>query len=813
MKNFDPGTVQNSYSRKFIFLLIFIVIGDILTHILTSLLPEKISQYAIISEAIFFIIVVSPILYLFFYRPHQKILSEHEQTLRTLEIKIEDLNKSERQYRSLFEASLDAVMLTAPDGRILAANVSACGLFERTEAELIEVGRIGLMDESDSRWSEALEVRKHTGKFVGELSFKRKNGNTFPAEISSRIFTDINNNVLSSMVIRDITKRIENEEALRINEHKYRQLVENLQEGIWVIDKEADTVLVNTRLCEILGYSKDEMIGKSLFTFVEKEQFTRTSESLERRKNGIREHRELSMKRKNGEMITISLETYPVFDNNKIYNGAVAAVTDITEQKQVFNTLFESEERYRQLVLTSPAPILVHQNGLITFVNNAALIMFGAENEDELLGTKVIDRVHPEFVEIVKQRVKLITKENQKAQLLEEKLLKLDGTIIYAEVAATQIILNGMPAVQIVLLDVTDRKLQEEMLKKTNEEIGKLFLAVEQNPTSIVITDDNGTIEYVNPKFTAVTGYTLDEARGKTPRILKSGESTKREYEILWKTIKSGKEWKGEFHNRRKDGSLYWERASIAPVKDMNGKTTHFIAIKEDVTERKQSEAEIISSRDQLRQLALRVEQIREEERTTIAREIHDELGQNLTGLKMKLTWLSKKLVKDQLLQDQVLKMRELVDITIQEVRRIATELRPGVLDELGLGAAMTWHGKKFEEESGIECLVSISPEIDKLSQQYSTALFRIFQESLTNVGRYAEATLVKTKLSIFNDMFWLEITDNGIGIDDKKLTDPTSIGLLGMKERVLALGGTLTIKGAPKVGTTITATIPVKQQ
>jgi PAS domain S-box-containing protein len=746
-----------------------------------------------------------------------------------------------------------------------------------------------------------------------------------------------------------------------------------------------------------------------------------------------------------------------------IVNGKfVTSFFDITNQKKAEESLRESEQRYRALVSTSPAPIVVHQEGKIIFVNDAAVKMFNAAEERQLLGTPVVDRVHPDDVDVVKKRIQNISEKGQDAPLIEEKLLKMDGTVIDAEVAASQVILNGKNAVQIVLLDVTSRKNQERIVKRTLDENRKLSLAVEQSPSSIVITDLDGNIEYVNPRFSAITGYTREDVIGKNPRILKSGETTPEEYRKLWETISNGKEWRGEFHNKKKNGEYYWELASISPVKNEQNILTHFVAVKEDITsrkkvetelqasetkyrllvenldegiwvidkdavttfvnprmaeilgytteemvgkklfyflkesdlqrvndsiqkrkdgirehsvsaivrkdrkqiivsvetypivnerneyngavaaltditerkraeeelrkseshlrsiyngttlglavgdltgrfleinpalrrilgydiaelqrysiseitypddrakdaalfkevlegrtdhyeiekrfyhkngniiwaliavslvfdldkkpmyaiamidditDRKRNENELRDSRNQLRLLASRIEQIREEERTAIAREIHDELGQNLTGLKMKLSWITKRLSGNQELVEATQRMRDLVDTTIKDVRRISTNLRPGVLDELGLGAALIWHSKKFEEETGIEPFVEIDPDVGTVSREVSTALFRIFQESLTNIARHSGATTVNAKLTLSGNTLNLEISDNGSGIEEKALNDPLSIGLLGMKERALALHGEVKITRHPGTGTSVIASIPL---
>ncbi len=235
-----------------------------------------------------------------------------------------------------------------------------------------------------------------------------------------------------------------------------------------------------------------------------------------------------------------------------------------------------------------------------------------------------------------------------------------------------------------------------------------------------------------------------------------------------------------------------------------------FLATMVDITERKQAEHALQTSRDQLRILASHLAQVREEERTSIAREIHDELGQTLTALKMNISGLAKKMSSDADAHDQLMSMCASVDDAIRTVRHIATELRPGVLDELGLGAAVEWHARAFMKQSGIECSIDIDPNVDALPHQISTAMFRIFQESLTNVARHSGATHITTTLAINDKVLYLQVTDNGCGIPESLASGPKSIGLLGMKERALSLGGEVLISGAPDSGTTVTATIPL---
>jgi len=215
----------------------------------------------------------------------------------------------------------------------------------------------------------------------------------------------------------------------------------------------------------------------------------------------------------------------------------------------------------------------------------------------------------------------------------------------------------------------------------------------------------------------------------------------------------------------------------------------------------------------QLRNYALRQESIREKEQTRISREIHDELGQALTALKLEVSLLGTRLRSDADLERIIGEISEMLDSTIQTVRKIATQLRPDVLDKLGLIPAIEWHLLEFRKRTGIECNFASSPSDLHLSEPHSTAFFRILQEALTNVARHARASRVQIRLDEKNDQDFLLIEDNGVGIDTEKLADSESLGLLGMQERAHALGGWVVVRRNEKKGTTVTACIPVDRR
>lgn len=229
-------------------------------------------------------------------------------------------------------------------------------------------------------------------------------------------------------------------------------------------------------------------------------------------------------------------------------------------------------------------------------------------------------------------------------------------------------------------------------------------------------------------------------------------------------------------------------------------------------TERRRAQELLRRSHKQLRTLSVYLQQVREAEQIRIAREVHDELGQSLTGLKLQLTWLASRLPKrSKLLHAKARSMATHIDETILAVRRIATELRPGVLDTAGLLAALEWQANQFQTQTGIICEVKAGMKETHWDQDLNTAFFRIFQEALTNIIRHAKATKVEVRLAEAGGQVVLEVADNGRGISKVQIHNTKSIGLLGIRERAALLGGTLRIEGKQGKGTTLTARIPKK--
>jgi len=230
--------------------------------------------------------------------------------------------------------------------------------------------------------------------------------------------------------------------------------------------------------------------------------------------------------------------------------------------------------------------------------------------------------------------------------------------------------------------------------------------------------------------------------------------------------------------------------------------------------QRQKAEQALRGSREELRHLASHMESVREEERTRLAREIHDELGQAMTALKMDIAWLNRRLdPKQESLHEKTRSMEGLIDSTIRTVQRLSGELRPGLLDDLGLSAAIEWQSEEFQKRTGVPCAVCVDLIDTTLSREHTTALFRVFQETLTNVIRHAQATRVDVRLQAVGDQLILEVKDNGRGITEKEKEEPKAFGLIGMRERVLAFKGKFDISGRPYQGTTVTVIIPLDRK
>ena len=397
--------------------------------------------------------------------------------------------------------------------------------------------------------------------------------------------------------------------------------------------------------------------------------------------------------------------------------------------------------------------------------------------------------------------------------------------------------------------NITDRKLQERLLRESEERSRLLIQEVQEY--AIFQLDRMGYVVSWNAGAARLKGYAAEEIIGKHFSVFYPQEdlNSEKPLHILEQAARHGQS-EHEGWRIRKDGSRFWANVVITALRDANGNLLGFAKLTRDTTEnreraealtkakellelrveqrtavlsrvnhemrteiaeRQRAEEDLRESRDQLRALAARLQSVREEERTYIAREIHDELGQACTAIKMDLALIGRKLTKRQTkLLAKVASSIQLVDSAIVTLRKIASELRPRTLDDLGLPAALEAQAQEFESRTGIECSVSLPPEPLMLDSDRSTAIFRIFQESLTNVARHARATRVEARLRRENNRIIFQVSDNGTGFDPEVAKASKSLGLVGMQERALLLNGEFKAEGVPGSGTTMTLTIPL---
>ena len=324
---------------------------------------------------------------------------------------------------------------------------------------------------------------------------------------------------------------------------------------------------------------------------------------------------------------------------------------------------------------------------------------------------------------------------------------------------------------------------------------------------SIVGIDTAHVVTFWNKGAEALFGYSAAEALGVPVDrlIVADSDAARGEFAAL---AERG-QWHGQVQRRRKDGSLLWTDAVASVVSTNDGQASGWIAIHRDVTELRQNQEMLQESHEQLRNLAARLMDIREHERATFARELHDELGQTLTRLTIDLCWLMERLPK-RLRSRRTEAIVPIVGRMVTAVQHLAWRQRPAVLDDLGLEAAIEWQTQEFEEWSGCRCVADLRLQSLPTDRDRDTAVFRILQEALVNVARHAKATRASVRGHVDDGHLVLEVVDDGIGIDPQQLTSPASLGLLGMRERARSIGATLHIGRAGGCGTAVRLHVPV---
>jgi PAS domain S-box-containing protein len=382
---------------------------------------------------------------------------------------------------------------------------------------------------------------------------------------------------------KEIFERKKVLEALVVSEEKFREIFNNASDALYLWELKQDGKIekcleVNEVACKMTGYSREELLKFTPDKLNDKESKKKIPLVLK----NLSKDRNITFRAihvtKSGNQIPVEVSAHLFKLKNK---KVILSITrDISKRLAAESALRESEEKYRLLFSAERDAIVIidRVTNRIVDTNSAALKLYGY-SKNEFLSKSALDLSDDR--EMSTKNITNMEKMGKADIVLQyNKHRKKDGTVFPVEVRAGNFEYSGKIMIYAVFRDISERVKAEESLRK-------LSRSVEQSPVSVVITDKEGDIEYVNPKFTQVTGYSLSEAIGKNPRILKSGSKSKDEYKNLWDTIISGAEWRGEFQNKRKNGEVYWENATISPIKSESGEITHFLAVKEDITERK----------------------------------------------------------------------------------------------------------------------------------------------------------------------------------------------------------------------------------
>jgi PAS domain S-box-containing protein len=325
-----------------------------------------------------------------------------------------------------------------------------------------------------------------------------------------------------------------------------------------------------------------------------------------------------------------------------------------------------------------------------------------------------------------------------------------------------------------------------------------------------LIADNTGAIEWINRAFTAMTGYTFQEVNGiNYLQFLRSTEDHS-DFDDMWRTIMSGEVWHGELVNQHKNGSQIPVEQVVTPVFDDAGKISHIIAIKQNIAQRKTMELALKQSLQNYRQLSNHLETIREEERIRIAREIHDELGGFLTVLKIDLSLLSKQMPKELVdCHGKIEAMKQSIHQGLKTIKRIINDLRPSILDHLGLIPALEWLAENIIRRANLICIMKVFDQAIEVSPELNTAIFRVTQEAFINIVRHAKASHVILEIEFNENNLLITIKDNGCGITQEQMMKSGSFGIQGMRERIRYFGGDLTIESSSQIGTLLRINIP----
>ena len=605
------------------------------------------------------------------------------------------------------------------------------------------------------------------------------------------------------ILVKQIVARKKVESAIKESEEKYRGLIENASDPIMIYQFDGTILDSNKSTSELTGYDKGELLKLKITDLLFQEDIVEKPFQFEIIKEGKTTIVERRMKHKNGSSVDVEV------NNRMMPDGTIMVVgRDLTERKKAEKEIKQSNERFELIGKAA--------NDALWEWNLETNELWGNEEHQKLYGLTLNDPV-PDDEE---WRKNLHNEDRTRIQDSLQKVLDSDINIWDGEYrlhtvnkgainvyGRTYIERNekGKPIRMLgSMMDITSRKENELQILKERNLSDSIINSL---PGVFYLFDDSPRFLRWNRNFEKVSGYNAEEFSSMAPMSL----FLNRDKPIMKKQI----------DRVRNDG--FGNSEAILIIKSGEEIPYYFTGVRiiyegkncvlgygVDITERKKSEEEILEINIQLQNLSAHLQNVREEERRRIGREIHDDLGQQLTAIKMDVAWIDKKTPEDAAMVKSKLKnIISLLDGSNQSVRRILNELKPSILDEYGLLDAIEWHSKQFTANTGIPVKINTNEENFRLAEDVATCIFRVVQESLTNITRHAEAKKVFISIEIISHKIIVTIEDDGKGFDVNLVKAKGTFGLLGMKERVRALAGQLAINSIIGSGTAIKITFP----
>ena len=645
-------------------------------------------------------------------------------------------------------------------------------------------------------------LRKKETFITEEFRLKVKQGNTFKTlyDRAYILFGEDKRAYRMLGAMQDITEKKESEKKIIAEKELSDSIINTLPGIFYLFNTQGQYLRWNKNLETVTGYTSAEikkLHPLDLFNHKEKEM---VKDKIANVFVIGEDYVEANFMAKDGHEI-------PYFFTGMVtnYEGQTCLMgvgMDISERIKSQEQLKESERKFRTLIEQASDGIFIsNQQGDYLDVNSSAATLTGYSKE-ELLQLNINDIVWED--ELKEKPLRLPELLSGQVVINERFLKHKNGSLIHVEISA-KLLEDGR--FQAIVRDITERKKAEETIRVSENKYRLLF---NQNPMPMwMLSLPERDFLDVNPAAIAHYGYSKEEFLKMNVIDIRPAEEIKKMEEASI-NFPTGINNAGIWQHKKKDGSIIQVHIITHDI-IYEGKEAKLV-LANDLTEKVLAEENLKKSHEELRQLATYLENIRESERTHMAREIHDELGQQLTGLKMDISWLNRKIqTTDKEVQNKIKETIQLIDTTVITVRRIATQLRPSILDDLGLIAAMEWQSAEFQKRAEIKTGFKTNKPNALVKPEIATGIFRIYQESLTNVLRHAAATEVNSALNINADTLELIITDNGKGFKPEDIEHKKTLGLLGMKERTLLMGGKYEISGKPAVGTSVRITVPLK--